>query len=161
MAPRPGMAYDWHDGRPPSPGRSAAGLVWLGFILAPIIDAFGRGGQGARPAVIQVHFERFRRNKAPGPHDQFGAACFVVVQMQFDFAVDHVALSLAHLCHVGRDRPGDHRAELGCVMRLMRDPGAPNLVLARQASDVGTGTADPPALDDGGPPPRLRQMPSQ
>jgi hypothetical protein len=44
---------------------------------------------------------------------------------------------------------------------MMRDPGAPNLVLARQASDVGTGTADPPTLDDGGPPPRLREMPSQ
>jgi two-component system, NarL family, sensor histidine kinase DesK len=47
MSPRPGMAFDWHEGRPPSAGRSAAGLVWLGFILAPIIDAFGRGGQGA------------------------------------------------------------------------------------------------------------------
>jgi two-component system sensor histidine kinase DesK len=47
VAPRPGMAYDWHEGRPPSAGRSAAGLVWFGFILAPVIDAFGRGGQGA------------------------------------------------------------------------------------------------------------------
>src|SRR5215472_11201895 len=81
--------------------------------------------------------------------------------MQFDFAVDHIALALAHLCHVGRDWPGDHRAELGCVMRLMCDPGAPNLVLARQASDVRTRTADPPALDDGSPTPRLRQMPGQ
>jgi two-component system, NarL family, sensor histidine kinase DesK len=45
MAPRPGMAYDWHDGGPPSPGRYAAGLVWIGFILAPIVDAVGRGGQ--------------------------------------------------------------------------------------------------------------------
>jgi two-component system sensor histidine kinase DesK len=41
------MAYDWHEGRPPSPGRYAAGLVWLGFIVAPIIDAFGRNGQSA------------------------------------------------------------------------------------------------------------------
>src|SRR5271165_254220 len=43
----------------------------------------------------------------------------------------------------------------------MCDPGAPDLVFAGQASDVGTGAADPPALDDGSPPPRLRQMPSQ
>ena len=47
MSARPGMAYDWHDGRPPSPGRFAAGLVWFGFILAPIIDAFGRSGRSA------------------------------------------------------------------------------------------------------------------
>src|ERR1700722_18234851 len=47
MSPRPGMAYDWHEGRPPSPSRYGAGLVWLGFILAPIINAFGRGGQPA------------------------------------------------------------------------------------------------------------------
>ena len=47
MSPRAGMAYDWSDGRPPNPGRSAAGLVWLGFILAPIIDAFARNGQPA------------------------------------------------------------------------------------------------------------------
>jgi two-component system, NarL family, sensor histidine kinase DesK len=44
---RPGMAYDWNDGRPPSPARRAAGLVWLGFILAPIVDALGRSGQPA------------------------------------------------------------------------------------------------------------------
>ena len=47
MSPRPGMAYHWHDGRPASPGRYAAGLVWLGFILAPIINALGRTGQPA------------------------------------------------------------------------------------------------------------------
>jgi two-component system, NarL family, sensor histidine kinase DesK len=47
MSPRPGLAYDWQDGSPPSPGRYAAGLVWLGFILAPIVDAFGRAGQPA------------------------------------------------------------------------------------------------------------------
>src|SRR5206468_3524710 len=29
--------------------------------------------QHARPAVIQAHFECFRRNKAPSSHDQFGS----------------------------------------------------------------------------------------
>ena len=45
MSARPGMAYDWQDGRPPNLGRHAAGLVWLGFIIAPIVNAFGRSGQ--------------------------------------------------------------------------------------------------------------------
>src|SRR5271155_6107524 len=54
-----------------------------------------------------------------------------------------------------------NRTELECVTRQMRDPSAPNLILAGQAGDVGTGAADPPALDDGSPPPRLRQMPSE
>src|SRR5215471_14971407 len=43
----------------------------------------------------------------------------------------------------------------------MRDPRAPNLVLAGQAGDVRAGAADPTALDDGSPPPRLRHVPSQ
>src|SRR5277367_7130643 len=43
----------------------------------------------------------------------------------------------------------------------MRDPGAPNLILAGKAGDVGTGAADPPALQDGGTSPRLRHMPSE
>jgi two-component system sensor histidine kinase DesK len=43
--PRPGMAYDWRHGRPPGRLRVAAVLVWLGFILAPIVDALtNRGG---------------------------------------------------------------------------------------------------------------------
>ena len=81
--------------------------------------------------------------------------------MQGNLALDHVALALANLRHVGRDRTGDHRAELRGVLRQMRDPRAPNLILAGQASNVGTGAPDPPALDDGSPPPRSRQMPSQ
>ena len=73
--------------------------------------------QHARAAVIQVHLERFRRHKTPSPHDQFGAARFVVLQMQGNLAINHVALALANRRHVGRDRTGDHRAELCGVMR--------------------------------------------
>ena len=116
--------------------------------------------QHPRAAVIQVHLERFRCHETPGPHDQFGAARLVVLQMRGDFAFNHVALALANLRHVGRDGTG-RRAELRCVMRQMRDPRAPNLVLAGQAGDVGAGAADPPALDDGSPSPRSRHMPSQ
>jgi len=50
---------------------------------------------------------------------------------------------------------------LRTVTRQMRDLRAPNLVLAGQTGDVGAGAADPATLDDGSPPPLLRQMPSQ
>jgi two-component system sensor histidine kinase DesK len=33
----------WQRGRPPSRSRIAAGAVWLGFIIAPIVDAVGHG----------------------------------------------------------------------------------------------------------------------
>ena len=47
MAPKPGIAYDWREGAAPSASRYGAAAVWVGFILAPIADAFGRGGQPA------------------------------------------------------------------------------------------------------------------
>src|SRR5262249_35282639 len=94
------------------------------------------------------------------PDDQLGAGHLVVLQMQIDLAVDHLALALADRRHVGRDGAGYH-AEVRALARQMRDPRAPNLVLAGQAGDVGAGAADPPALDDGSPPPRLRHVPSQ
>jgi hypothetical protein len=118
-------------------------------------------GQHTRPAVIQADLERFWHHKAPSPHDQFGAGRLVVPQMQGNLAVDHIPLALANLRHVGRDRTGDHRAELRGMLRQMRDPRAPNLILAGQAGDVGTGAPDPPALYDGSPSPRSRHMPSQ
>ena len=117
--------------------------------------------QHARAAVIQVHLERLRRHEAPAPHDQFGAARLVVLQMQGD-----LALRPCRACAGGPSPcrsstgPAD-RAELRRVVRQMRDPRAPDLVLAGQAGDVGAGAADPAALDDGGPPPRPRQMPGQ
>jgi hypothetical protein len=43
----------------------------------------------------------------------------------------------------------------------MRDACAPDLVLAGQASDGGTGAANPTALDDHDALPRSRQMPGE
>jgi two-component system, NarL family, sensor histidine kinase DesK len=40
------MAYDWRHGRPPGRRRVAAMLVWLGFILAPIVDGLTASGHG-------------------------------------------------------------------------------------------------------------------
>jgi hypothetical protein len=85
--------------------------------------------QQACPAVIQAHLEPFRCYKTPSPHDQFGAGRLVLLQMESNLAVNHVALSLENLCHVSRDGTG-RRAELPSVMREMRDPRAPNLILA-------------------------------
>ncbi len=36
----------WFHGRPLNRSRAAAGLVWLGFIVAPMVDAIGHGGHG-------------------------------------------------------------------------------------------------------------------
>src|SRR5215813_14619398 len=81
--------------------------------------------------------------------------------MKGNLALDHVAFALANLCHVSRDGTGDHCAELRGVLRQMGDSRAPDLVLARQAGDIGAGAPDPPTLHDGSAPPRLRHMPSQ
>src|ERR1700730_9967031 len=88
--------------------------------------------QYACPAVIQAHLERFRCHKTPSPHNQFGPARLVVLQMEVNFAINHVALALANLCHVGRDGTG-RCTELCGAMRQMCDPRAPNLILAGQA----------------------------
>jgi hypothetical protein len=47
------------------------------------------------------------------------------------------------------------------MARQMRDLRAPNLILAGQAVDIGTGAPDVPALHDGSLSPGLRHMPSQ
>jgi hypothetical protein len=111
--------------------------------------------------VIETHFEHFRRDKAPAPHDQLAAGCHVVVQMQGNLALDHIPLALTNLRHVDRYGTGDHRAELRGVLRQMCDPRAPNLIFAAQARDIGTGAPDPAALHDSSPSPRSRHMPGQ
>src|SRR5262245_29110085 len=71
--------------------------------------------------------------------------------MLCDLGGDHVALALAHHCHVNRAglKPP---AILRGVAHEMGDPRARDLVLARHAGDVGTGAADPLAFHDGSPP---------
>jgi hypothetical protein len=80
--------------------------------------------------------------------------------MEINFALNHVTLALANLCHVGHDGTGRGAEVLG-VMRQMCDFRAPNLILAGQAGDVGAGAPDPSALHDGSPSPRSRHMPSK
>ena len=64
------------------------------------------GGQPPRPAVVQRHLDRLRRDETGGSHDQLRAAGLVAVEVKGDQTVDHVALALEHLLHVDRDRTG-------------------------------------------------------
>ena len=94
-------------------------------------------GKEARAAIIEVNFDQPGPNEASTPHNQLGATRPVVLQIQFDFAVDHVALALAYRGHVGLDRTS-HRAKLARVVRQICNPCTPDLILAGHAGDVGT-----------------------
>ena len=116
--------------------------------------------QRAHAPVIQAHFEDLRRDKAPFPHDQFGAAFLVVLQMRGDEPVNHVPLALTNPGHVDLDRAG-HHAELSAVAREVGDLRAMNFILAWETRDVGAGPADPFALDNRDPAARLPAMPGR
>ncbi len=124
------------------------------------IDENALAGQHARSAVVEMHLARLRRHKAPVAHDQLGTRRLVVATMRVDLPLDHVAFAFDDNAHVNRDRAG-HDAESCAMACEMRDLGAPDLVLARQAGDVGTGAADPATLDHGSPPSRFRHVPGQ
>src|SRR4029077_8231153 len=65
-----------------------------------------------------------------------------------------------NLRHVDRDG-ASHGAELGGVLRRMRDLRAPNLIFAGQTIDIRTRAPDIPALHDSSLSPRSRHIPSQ
>jgi hypothetical protein len=117
-------------------------------------------GQHARSAIIKAHFECFRRQETPAPHDQFSAARLVVLQVHGDQALDHGALALADFGHVDRDGTR-HRAEPRGVACQIGDFRTPDLVLAGEAVDVGAGSADPSALHHGRTLPGFRHVPGQ
>ena len=111
------------------------------------------------PPSLRLDLERLRRHEVSAAHDQFGAARLEGRKVEGDLSLDHVALALAHLRHVGRDRAGDHRAELRRVPGQPGDACAPDFVLAGHAGDVGTGTSDVSPLDEDHPLPGSRQVP--
>jgi hypothetical protein len=116
--------------------------------------------QHARPAVVQVHLERFRRHEIPCSHDQFRTARFVQVKMPRDLPIDHLALALQHSLHV--DGGGIcYRSEPTGLADQIGDLRAPDFVLARQAVGVGAGTANKLALNDSGSLARLGYVPGQ
>jgi hypothetical protein len=80
--------------------------------------------------------------------------------MKDSLAFDHVALALTNRRHIDFHGAGHCTESLG-MPRQMRNSCAPDLVLARQASDRGTRSAYPLALDDGNLPARPRKMPGK
>src|SRR5262249_46249568 len=128
--------------------------------MCPHVDEHLLARQHARAAAIEAHFERLRFHKTSIAQDQFGSACFVVLQMRGNLALNHVAFALANLGHINPDGSG-HGAELRTIARQMRHLRAPNLVLAGHAVDIGTGAPNIPALHDDSLSPGLRHMPSQ
>jgi hypothetical protein len=69
--------------------------------------------------------------------------------MDFDQAVDHLALARAHIRHVRRHGPGPLPVARRAPDEL-RDFGAVDHILARQARDVRARPTDQSALDDNG-----------
>lgn len=118
------------------------------------------GRQHARSALIQPHLDRFRRHETPASHDQLGAARLVPFQVHSAQAFDHVALAPPDLCHIDCDWAGD-RAECRGAMGEIRYFRAPDLVLAREAVDIGTGAANPAAFHHGSASTGLRHVPGQ
>src|SRR5258708_19616629 len=56
--------------------------------------------QHTRPSVIQGHLKCFQRHKTPAPHDQFGAAHFVVLQMPPNLTFNHLAFAPPNRSHI-------------------------------------------------------------
>lgn len=118
------------------------------------------GDQPARPAVIQRHLDRQRRDDASGSHDEFRAGGLEPIEMKGDETVDHVALALKNPLHVDR-YIADIHAELSGAGDDPRDTGAPDFVLAGKTIDVRTGAADPAAFYHGGFLPGLSKIPCE
>src|SRR5262245_12643994 len=116
--------------------------------------------QHAFATVVQGNFDRFRRDETSASHDELGTAGLIGVEVEGDLAVDHVLLAAPNLRHIGRHR-ASLRAEMSGVAGEMCDARAPDLVLAGQAGDGGTGAADPTAFYDRNALPGSGQMPGE
>jgi hypothetical protein len=128
-----------------------AGHIWNGSAGSDVEEDFVRR-QHTLPSVVQRHLKCFRRHKTPAPHDQFGAARFVVLQMPRNLTLNHFAFASANRGHIDGDRIG-RCAVLRGMARQMGNLRARNLVLAGHTGDVDAGTPNPPPLHDGSPSP--------
>src|SRR5215471_7836280 len=124
------------------------------------IDGNFASGQHTCAAVVQGHFNRSWSDKPAAAHDEFGTAGLIGVEVEGDLPVDHVLLAAPNLRHIDRNCAG-LCAELSGVAGEMCDARAPDLVLAGQAGDGGTGAADPTAFYDRNALPGSGQMPGE
>ena len=100
----------------------------------------------ARPAVGQLNLDGLGGDETPRTHNQFRAALPVMVEMDVDKVLDHLALAFAHRRHVDADIVFAD-AELLAAIKERGDLGAVDDVLAGQARDVGARAAHIFALD--------------
>src|SRR5262245_55908804 len=124
------------------------------------VDDYLAADQHALATVVQGNFDRSRRDETPASHDELGTAGLIGIEVEGDVAVDHVLFAPPNLRQVGRDWTG-HCAELIGVAAKVCDACAPDLVLAGQAGDGGTGAADPATLNHRNALPRSGQMPGE
>ncbi len=138
-------------------GRQAGDVEDRG--VCPQVDEHAIGRQHAG-AAARGHLEGPGRDEPSRAHDQLGTARPVAIQVLGDLRLDHVALALPHARHVDR-RGAGHRPELCRAADQRGHLGAPDLVLAREAVDVGARAADVAALHHGRAPTGLGQVPGQ
>jgi hypothetical protein len=81
------------------------------------------------------------------PHDEFCARGFVPFQVRRDQAINHLAFSVSNFCNVGLSR-ASFSSKTSCMMNVMRNFGAPYLVLAGKAIDVRARASDPAPFDN-------------
>src|SRR6266853_2647892 len=82
-----------------------AGNIWNGSVGSDVEEDLVRR-QHTLPSIVQRHLKCLRRPKTPAPHDQFGAARCVVLQMPRNLTFNHFAFASANRGHIDGDRIG-------------------------------------------------------
>ena len=98
------------------------------------------------PAIGKLDFKGLWTHEIPSAHDQFRAALLVIVEMNIDEVLNHLALAFTDRCHIDVNILFAD-AELLAAIKQRGDLGAVDDVLARQASDVRARAAHIFALD--------------
>ena len=116
------------------------------------------GDEAARAAFSKSRLDRARPHKDAFGKEELEMRDRELPAVDRDHAVDHLALALAYSLHVHRRRVDTHAVRRGAPDQI-GDLGAADHVLARQAGDVRTRSANQGALDHHDGPALLRQVP--
>ena len=119
---------------------------WLKRSTRASVDDDILAAKRALPAADQLRFHGLGGNKTPGAHHQLSAALLVLVEMDINEVLNHLALALAHRCHIDMNILFAD-AELVAAIKERRNLGAVDDVLTGQARDVRTRAAYIFALD--------------
>jgi len=91
----------------------------------------------------------FGADEASLAHYQFSAALLILGQAKLNQSLHHLPFAGADTFHANSERRNFH-PKFGSGLEKGRHLGAIDDVFARQASDIGTGTANQLAFNDGG-----------